>query len=178
MEEESLRSRQRPMETGLRPALGAALFLTASLVAIAEIAAEPTAEAGVRSSTWTPLRGIWSLVAGDGAFGGTLDPGALGGLAILLIVAVALGLAGLGLIAFLLGSRPHPLAAMAVGVAWGLIVQILLIDLLVATALGHLPAYDALPHWAWWLGLGTWGAALGLLAAGAGRAGEPQAGWA
>ena len=166
------------MKAGVRPAFGAALFLVFSLVAIAEIAAEPTAEGGVRSSTWTPLRGIWSLVAGDGAFGGTLDLGAVvGGLALLLIVAVALGLAGLGLIAFLLGSRPHPVAAMAVGVAWGLVVQILLIDLLVATALGHLPAYDALPHWAWWLGLGTWGAALGLLAA-AGRTGEPQAGWA
>jgi len=168
------------METGLRRALGAALFLAASLVAIAEIAAEPTAEAGVRSSTWTPLRGVWSLVAGDAAFGGTLDLGpVLGGLALLLIVAVALGLAGLGLIAFLLGSRPQPVAAMTVGIAWGLIVQILFIDLLVATALGHLPAYDSLPHWAWWLGLGTWGAALGLLASsGAARAGEPRAGWA
>jgi hypothetical protein len=165
------------METGLRRAaaasLGAALFLAVSLVAIAEIAAEPTAEPGVRSSTWTPLRGLWSLVAGSDAFGGSLDAVAVAaGLALLLLAATALGLAGIAAIGFLLGPEPHPPAALAAGVAWGIVVQIVVVRVGIDTVLGHLPAYDALPHWAWWLGLGTWGAVLGLLAA-APAAGRP-----
>jgi hypothetical protein len=153
---------------GLRRAaagsLGAAVFLSASLAAIAEIDAQQTSEAGVLSSTWTPFRGIWSLLAGDRAFGGSWDfwPIALG-LLVLVAVAVALGIAGIAVIWFLLGPAPQPPAAIAIGIAWGLAVQIVVVNIVVATVLGHLPAYDSLPHWGWWLGLGTWGAALGLI---------------
>lgn len=155
------------METGVRRAtaasLASALFLAASLAAIAEIAAHPTSEPGILSSTWTPFRGVWSLIAGDAVFGGDWDfwPIALG-LLVLVAVAVVLGLAGIGLITYLLGPAPQPVAAMVVGAAWGLLVQIVVVALLVGGLLGG-PTYDALPRWAWWLGTGTWGVALGLL---------------
>ena len=155
------------METGVRRAtaasLASALFLAASLAAIAEIAAHPTSEPGILSSTWTPFRGVWSLIGGAGAFGGDWDFGPIaGGLGTMLVIATALGLVGIAVIAYLLGPAPQPVAAMVVGAAWGLLVQIVVVALLVGGLLGG-PAYDALPRWAWWLGTGTWGVALGLL---------------
>jgi hypothetical protein len=144
--------------------VAAALFFAASIAAIAEIAADPTAEAGVRTSTWTPFRGVWSLIGGTGAFGGDWDFGPIaGGLVTMLFVATALGLVGIAAIAFLLGPAPQPAAAMLVGAAWGLLVQIVVVSLLLGGLLGEMPAYDAAPAWAWWLSTGTWGIALGLL---------------
>jgi len=145
-------------------AVAAALFFAASIAAIAEIAADPTAEAGVRSSTWTPFRGVWSLIGGVDAFGGDWDFGTIaGGLVTMLVVATALGLVGIAAIAYLLGPAPQPMAAMLVGAAWGLLVQIVVVSLLLGGLLGGMPAYDAVPPWAWWLSTGTWGIALGLL---------------
>lgn len=156
--------------------VAAALFLVASLLAISEIAASPTAEAGVLTSTWTPLRGVFSLVGGADTFGGSWDLGPMvGGLAIIIAVATALGLAGIALIVFLLGREPPPLAAILVGTAWGMAVQIALVGLLVGGLLGDLPAYDSVPAWGWWLSTLPWGAALGLIFAAAGSAAERHA---
>lgn len=153
--------------------LAAAVFLAASLAAIAEIDAGPTAEAGVLSSTWTSFRGVWSLIGGAGAFGGSWDFGPIvGGLAVMLLAAVALGLAGIAVIVFLLGPAPQPVAAMLVGAAWGLVVQIAVVGLLLGGLLGDEPAYDSVPRWAWWLATGTWGIALGLFFAAPAAAGR------
>ncbi len=147
-------------------ATAAAAFLVASLAAISEIAAEPTSEAGVLSSTWTPLRGIGALVGGSSWFGGdwAFRPIAVG-LVLAMVAAVGLGLAGIAVISFLLGPAPGVVAAMAVGAAWGLVMQIAVVGLLIGGLLGDLPAYEALPRWGWWLSTGTWGIALGLLCA-------------
>lgn len=160
---------ERSMEAGVATrAVGAAAagaaFLASSLAAIAEIAAEPTAEPGVLSSTWTPSRGIASLVGGSSWFGGDWDlvPIVLG-LTLMLLGAFVFGLLGLALVGFLLGPDPWLLPAMMVGAAWGLVVQIVVVDLLIGGMLGATLAFDSLPHWAWWLGTGTWGVALGLI---------------
>lgn len=155
----------RPREH-LLPAVLAAALLWGTVVAIAEIAAEPTPVEGVLSSSWTPLRGTWSVIAGADSFGGSFQvAGVLLGSVVLVGAAVVAGVAGSALIVWLLGAAPPPVIAAGFGAFWGLLVQIVVVMLLVAGLLDGRLMYEAMPRWGWWLGLTTWGIALALLGA-------------
>lgn len=145
-------------------AVPAALLLLFTLMAIAEIAAEPTPVPGVFSSTWTPLRGAASVIGGSSAFGGDWDfwPILFGAL-LLVGVPTLLGIVVLATMEWILGPEPDPVIAMIAGAAFGIVVQITVVMLLVDGLLDNDLMYSSLPEWAWWLATGTWGIALGAL---------------
>lgn len=144
----------------------AGVGMALALMAIGEITAEPTAEAGIRSSTWTALTAIASPVFGQDAFHGSFAPlPLLAGLAMLLAVAVAAGVAGTALIAAALGPRPGALGAAAVGIAYGVALQVAGINAIVNNLQSPNTVYDAVPHWAWWLAHAQYGAVLGIAVA-------------
>jgi len=140
---------------------GVALVGTASL--IAEIAAEPTAVAGVTSSTWTPVTSVTALFFGQDAMHGSFDLGAvLFGLGTILLVSIVAGSLATAFLAYSLGWAPHPAAAALLGAACGLAAEILLIDLLCNWLQSDNGVYTSLPSWAWLPAFGAWGACLGL----------------
>src|SRR4051794_25483041 len=83
------------MRVGTACGLVAGLVFAVHLCLIAEIAAAPTTEAGIRSSTWTPLTGIASFALGRDAVHGSLHLGpVLLGIAMHLVVAVLVAIPG------------------------------------------------------------------------------------
>jgi hypothetical protein len=133
------------------------------LCAIAEIAAAPTAEAGIRSDTWTPLSGIASLVLGRDAVHGSLHVGEVVlGLAILLAYAALIGVGGVWFIHACLGTRGPVGLALALGIAYGLFAEVVVVQLVVNPLQDPNSLYESLPSWAWWAGHGVYGAALGI----------------
>src|SRR5438094_234469 len=115
---------------GLVPSLwaAAALLLTTSL--IAEIAAVPTATAGISSSTWTPITSVTTLFFGAGSLHGNFNlPSILFGLAIILLASIIAGSLATAFIVYCLGWAPHPFPAALLGAASGLAAEILLVNL-------------------------------------------------
>lgn len=142
----------------------AALILTTSL--IAEIAAEPTADPGISSSTWTPITSVTALFFGAGAFHGDFEIlSILFGLAAIVLASLIAGTLATAFIVYCLGWHPHPLAATLLGAACGLATQILLINLLCNWLQEENGIYTSLPPWAWFAGMGAWGTTLGLVLA-------------
>jgi hypothetical protein len=151
--------------------LRAAVALLVTTALIAEIAATPTADSGIASSTWTPTTAIAAAVFGSGAFHGTLQPlSVLGGWAIVALASILVGLPGIALLVYSLGWAPHPLAAVVCGTAWGIAAEIAVFNLLLNWLQAENGVYRALPSWGWWVGMGAWGATLGLALARQGRA--------
>lgn len=140
--------------------------LVSTVCLIAEIASAPTWHDGVDSSTWTPLRGVAALVAGADAFGGDFDAqtiaGALVGLA---AYAVALGVPGSALIVWVQGTQPGFAGAAVQGIAYGLSMQVLVVNLLVNWIQAEPTVYRSLPPWGWWAAHAAFGAMLGLATA-------------
>jgi hypothetical protein len=160
-------------ETGGRPAsetlasvrwpLRAAAALVVTLCLIAEIAAVPTAAPGIHSGAWTPITAVTALFFGQDAFHGSFAPGSIVfGLLAVAVVSVVAGAIGISLIVYALGWHPHPLAAGLMGAALGLATQILLVNLLCNWLQSSNALYRSLPSWAWFVGMGAWGATLGL----------------
>jgi hypothetical protein len=74
-----------------------------------------------------------------------------------------LGILGVALLVAILGRRPNPAAAVALGVAYGIAVDAIVIDVIVNTQKIQ-TLYSAAPHWSWWVAHGIFGITLGLLA--------------
>ena len=141
---------------------GAAMALV--LMFVAEVSAEPTAVAGIASSTWTPLTAITSFLFGADAFAASFEVLSIGfGLLWHLVNAVLAGVIGAALIIWLLGPRPHPVAAGLVGFVYGLSVEVLALNLVVNAIDDPNIVYEALPQWGWWVGHAAFGATLGLV---------------
>lgn len=157
--------RTRAGDWALVPA--AALAAAATLIIVtaltAEVAAVPTAEPQTRSSTWTPFTAISALFFGGDAFHGDFAVLSIGfGLAMIVLGSLLLAPPGAALLVYALGWEPHPLAAALFGAAWGLAAEIAVFNLLLNWLQADNGIYRALPSWGWWLGMGAWGAALGL----------------
>lgn len=139
----------------------AALILTISL--IAEIAAVPTSDPGIHSSTWTPATAITAAFFGHSAFHGDFAPlSILFGWFAILLASVAMGALWTAFLVYCLGWSPHPLASAILGAACGLATQILLLNLLCNWLQPENGIYTSLPTWGWWVGTGVWGVTLGL----------------
>jgi hypothetical protein len=155
--------RNKKLVAGLLPSLWAAAALLTSIALIAEIAAEPTAEQGVASSTWTPLTSVTALFFGSEAMHGSFDlPSVLFGLTAILAASILAGSLATAFLVYCLGWRPHPFAASLLGAACGLAAQILLIDLLCNWLQSEDGIYNSAPNWSWFCAWGAWGIALGL----------------
>lgn len=150
------------IRAGLRGGAAAALLLAT----VAEIAAQRTAVEGIRSSVWTPITAVAALVFGDGAFHGDFQLGPIAaGLALLLLAAALLGAVGALLVVVCLGARPAPGAAVAIGIAYGLALQVALIVVLANQLQSDDLLGRSLPVWAWWPAWALYGAVLGAACA-------------
>lgn len=146
----------------------AALILTTSL--IAEISAEPTWGPGIQSSTWTPATAVTALFFGHSAFHGDFaPPSILFGWLVIAVVSLIAGTLATAFIVYCLGRHPHPLAAALLGAAWGLAMEIVLINLLCNWLQEENGIYESMPSWGWWVGMGAWGVTLGLVLSRSGR---------
>jgi hypothetical protein len=159
---------RRGAASGCSLAAAAALVITTAL--IAEIAAAPTWEPGISSSTWTPSTSLTALFFGHGAFHGDLAvPSILFGWLVIAFASLLAGGLALASIVYCLGRHPHPPAAALLGAAWGLAAEIVLINLLLNWLQAENGVYRSLPSWGWWVGMVAWGASLGLGLSWAGR---------
>lgn len=151
------------LRTGLRAGLVAGAVMALTLVSIAEVADKPTAVADITSSTWTPVTAITSFGLGPGAFAASFEVLSIAfGLLWHLVNAALAGLAGAALLIWLLGPRPHPVAAMGMGFLYGLTLQIVVLNLTVNAIENPNVVYEALPPWGWWVAHAAFGATLGL----------------
>lgn len=140
--------------------------MAATLMAIAEIADEPTAVAGVDSSTWTPITAIAALFFGPDAFDASFAAlPILFGLAVHLLVALVVGVIGVAVILVTLGGRPAPVGSAALGFVYGLTVQVVAVNVTANGIEADNLVYESLPQWGWWVAHAAFGTTLGLAAA-------------
>ena len=132
-------------------------------VVVAAIAQQPTAVPGIHQTLWTPPEGIWSVVFGVHHFHGDFHfiP-VFGGIAGHMMNSLILGLVGVVLLTAILGRRPHSVAAVILGVAYGIAVQAMLINAIINTQKIQ-TLYSSTPHWSWFVGHGIFGLTLGML---------------
>jgi hypothetical protein len=150
---------------GARAGLGAGVAMIGWEMTAAEISREPTAIAGIGSSTWTPLTAIAAFLLGPDAFGASFAIGPLVlGLVVHLAVATLVGVAGVAALVYVLGYRPSPFGAGLCGAAYGLFLEVVVLNLAVNALQSPEVVYRAAPPWTWWVAHGTYGIALGLLA--------------
>lgn len=148
--------------------LVAAAAMALTLTAIAEISATATAVPGIDSSTWTPVTGIASFLLGLDAVHGSFHVGAIAfGLGVHLVVGVALGTLGVAVLAYVQGPCPAPVGAALQSLAYGLLLQVFFLDLVVGALQDVHSVRESLPPWGWWVAHAVWGVALGLAASAA-----------
>lgn len=146
--------------------LAAAAALALTVMLIAEISDTGTAVGGIASSTWTPITSISCFFLGLDAFSAGFAPLSIGfGLAVLLLVSALAGVLGVGLLTVVLGYRPQPLAAAILGLAYGLSLEVVGMNVIVNGLQAPNVVYESLPLWGWWAGHAAYGATLCLVAA-------------
>jgi hypothetical protein len=149
---------------GALAAIAAGFIMAAWQMVVAAIAQGTTAVPGIHQTLWTPPEGIWSVVFGVHHFHGSFHfiP-VFGGIVGHMGNSLILGLVGVVLLTAILGRRPNPVAAVALGAAYGIAVQAILISWIINTQKIQ-TLYSSTPHWSWWVGHGIFGMTLGLLA--------------
>jgi hypothetical protein len=151
------------LQVGALAGIAAGLMYAAWQVVVAAIAQEPTAVAGIHQTLWTPPEAIWSVVFGVHHFHGSFHfVPVLGGIVAHVGNSLILGILGVALMTAILGRRPNTAAAVALGVAYGIAVDAILINGIVNTQKIQ-TLYSAAPHWSWWIAHGIFGITLGLL---------------
>ena len=80
-----------------------------------------------------------------------------------LAVAAVLGVLGVAALVYVLGYRPGAFGAALAGAAYGLFLEIVLLNLAVNAIRSPNVVYQAAPEWTWWFAHVTYGTALGLL---------------
>lgn len=151
---------------GARAGLAGGVAMIAVQMLNGEIAAEATAVPGTLSSTWTAITSISAFLLGVDAFSASFAFLSITlGLTVHLLMAMALGVIGVAFALWTLGSRPGPLAAALTGLAYGLFLQVLVLNLTVNSIDDPNILYQSTPSWSWWLAHGVYGFTLGLAAA-------------
>lgn len=152
--------------TGVVAGVAAAVAMALWLMFCAEVANDPTPVAGIDSSTWTPLTGITSFVFGLDAFHGDFHVlSILFGAGAHVFLGVAFGVVGVGLIAYTFAGRPGVGGGAALGFAYGLVLEVLVLNITVNGIQDVHTVSDALPSWGWWVGHAFYGTVLGVVAA-------------
>lgn len=150
---------------GARAGLAGGAAMIAVQMLNGEIAAEGTAVAGTLSSTWTAITAISAFLLGVDAFSSSFAVLSVAfGLAVHMLMALALGVIGAAFVLWTLGSRPGPLAAALTGLAYGLFLEVSLLNLTVNSIDDPNVVYQSTPSWSWWLAHGVYGVTLGLAA--------------
>jgi hypothetical protein len=136
---------------GVPSGLVAGLVMIATLIVAAALVGVPTAEPGVRTTGWSPLNAITAFIFGPENFGP--------GYRMASYAAFALHM----LVAGLLGLRAPIAPAAALGLAYGLALQVLMLNLFVDGIQEVDTVYTSAAEWASWLGHALYGVALASL---------------
>jgi hypothetical protein len=134
---------------------------------VGAIARDPTALPGVHQSFWTPVEGIWSVIFGSQRFHSDfhLVP-VLGGIAGHMMNSMMLGILGVFLATKLFGGRPTVAQAIAFGMMFGLVLEVVIVNGLVNSVLQSTHTlYTSTPEWSWWVAHAMFGATVGLISA-------------
>jgi hypothetical protein len=168
---------------GRRPSVAAAgrtrSIVTAGLVAgavagmmmamyqmiVGAIAAEPTAVSGIDTSFWTPVTAITSVIFGLDAFTESFEfwP-VIGGIAGHMMNSMVLGLVGVAAIAAAFWTRPGAVGWTMLGVMYGLVLEVVIVNLIVNQIQDVNTLYTSTPEWSWWVSHAIFGMTLGLVA--------------
>ncbi len=133
---------------------------------VGAIAQEPTAVAGIHSSFWTAVTSIPSVIFGQSWFHGSFDFGAVSlGLMGHMMNSMVLGAVGVGLATALLGNRPSVGRAMAFGMMFGLLLEVVVVNLIVNQVQTVDTLYSSTPEWSWFAAHAMFGAVVGLVGA-------------
>src|SRR3954451_2381217 len=117
------------LQVGALAGTASGFIMAAWQMVVAAIAQNPTAVHGIHQTLWTPPEGIWSVVFGVRHFHGSFHfipvfGGIVGHMANSLIV----GVVGVVVLTAILGRRPSPVAAVALGATYGIAVHAILIS--------------------------------------------------
>lgn len=136
-------------------------------------AQQPTAVPGIDTSFWTAITAIPSVPFGMDWFHGGFELGAVAvGLMGHMMNSMMLGAVGVGLLAMVLGSRPGIAKAIALGMMFGLLLEVVVVNLIVNRIQAVDTLYTATPQWSWWVAHAMFGAVVGLVAASLLRRGD------
>ncbi len=149
----------------LGSSLTAGAAMAATLMAIGEISSEPTAVPGIDSSTWTPITAISSFLFGIDAFHGDFHVlSILFGLGAHGAFSLLFGALGVGFLLVSQGPRPGRAGAALLGLAYGLFVEVIFLNLVVNAIQEVHTVYESIPQWGWWVAHAVYGSVLGLTA--------------
>ena len=166
------RGRDRPwvatvIKTGAIAGLVGGIAIAMWQMIVGAIAQEPTAVPAIHQSFWTAVTAIPSVVFGPSWFHGSFDAGAvIVGLIAHMMNSIMLGIVGVRLVTALLGKRPGLLPTVGLGMLFGLVLEVALVNGLVNGVLQTVHTLStATPAWSWWVAHAMFGAVLGLAAA-------------
>ena len=119
---------------------------------------------GIDSSFWTAVTSIPSVLFGIQWFHGSFEFWAVFlGLMGHMMNSAILGVVGIALATSLLGRRPSPVAAVAFGMTFGLVLEVVVVNLIVNQIQDVNTLYTSTPEWSWWVAHAMFGAILGLV---------------
>lgn len=152
--------------TGAIAGLAAGMMMAMWQMAVGAIAQDPTAVPGIHTSLWTPVTAITSVIFGADAFHGSFHfwP-VLAGLMGHMMNAMVLGVLGIALLVAVQGPRPKLPAAVMQGVMFGLVLQVVIVNLVVNQIQSIDTLYTSTPEWSWWVSHGIFGMTLGAFGA-------------
>ena len=132
---------------------------------VGAIATDPTAVPGIHTSFWTAVTAIPSVPFGEQWFHGSFDFWAVFlGLMGHMMNSAIFGIVGVALVTTALGARPRLLPAMVLGMAYGLLLEVVVVNLIVNQIQDLNTLYTSTPEWSWWVAHAMFGAVLGLVA--------------
>jgi hypothetical protein len=151
------------LQVGALAGMASGFIMAAWQMVVAATAQNPTAVHGIHQTLWTPPEGIWSVVFGVRHFHGSFHViPVFGGIVGHMGNSLILGIMGVALLTAILDRRPNPVAAAAIGAAYGIAVEAILINWIINTQKIR-TLYSSTPHWSWWVGHAIFGATLGVL---------------
>lgn len=154
------------IRTGLIAGAIAGMMMAMWQMVVGLIADEPTAVEGISSSFWTAVTSIPSVIFGldwfhqDFAFWPVVL--GVGGH---MVNSMMLGVVGVALLAAILGARPSLPAAIMQATVFGLVLEVVILNLIVNSIQDVNTVYTSTPEWSWWASHAIFGMTLGLVAA-------------
>jgi hypothetical protein len=154
------------VRTGLIAGAVAGMMMAMWQMAVGAIAQDPTALPAIHQSFWTPVTAITSVIFGLDAFHGSFHFWSVaGGVAGHMMNAMMLGVVGVGLLTLVQGARPRLMGAVMQGVLFGLVLEVVIVNLIVNRIQDVNTLYTSTPEWSWWVAHGIFGMTLGVIAA-------------
>jgi hypothetical protein len=155
------------VRTGAIAGLAGGMMMAMWQMVVGAIAQDPTAVSSIHTSFWTAVTSIPSVIFGQNWFHGSFEFGAVFvGLMGHMINSMMLGIVGVTLATTLFGPRPTIARAMAVGMMFGLVLEVVIVNGLVNGVLQSVHTlYTSTPEWSWWVAHGMFGATVGLVGA-------------